>query len=76
MALANRLACRVGARSIVLAALAYWLLFSAYALLVHGKELDVDAVFPFALVSILRLGILLGPVLALQLVAHYRLDMT
>ncbi|WP_419946968.1 hypothetical protein [Candidatus Poriferisodalis sp.] len=123
-------------RWIVLSGLVYWLAACAYMLLVHGEELDLDAVFPFTgqekqeigvitptgptssnppalvtatfwamgvviafpiafvgkatavalrmsiiaigaclLISILRLGILLTPVLALQLLACYRFDM-
>lgn len=121
-------------RWIVLSGLAYWLLVCTYMLLVHGEELDLDAVFPFTggysqvgysqvtgetsvnppavvtatfwaigaiialpiafvgkataialrmstivigaclAISILRLGILLAPALALQVLACRRLD--
>ena len=132
MSLANGRTHRIGMRWLILISLAYWLLVCAY-MLMHGEELDFDAVFPFAgqetmtvtsygptsppnppasvvaafwtigiivglpiafagraaaialristiavgvclLVSILRLGILLTPVLALQLLAHSRFD--
>ncbi len=114
------------------AALVYWVLISAYMLIMHGDELDLDAVFPLVdrapgasvssaptppnppravvaafwiigcivglplvapakalavvlrislivvgaclLATVTRLGILLAPVLALQLMAYYRSD--
>lgn len=123
-----------GVRWTISAALFYWVLVSAYMLIVQGDELDLDAVFPLVgqapetsvsyaptpsnppravvaafwivgsivglplvasakaiavvlrislivigaclLATITRLGILLVPVLALQLMAYYRSDLS